>query len=268
MCVASQVICPYEAARFCIINHMSRTPSTSAHKRLEGQMQLPFLAPAGQDERTIKRAFQLRLGLPVKLVLTANTSSLFTARRADDHATVRMNRVLLNASDEVIAELAEYASRGRRGGVQDTPRFWEFISQHRHAIESGARTRQLRPEGEHYDLSEIFGALNAQYFGGALACSITWGRQMGQRRSSRRTLGSYVYADRLIRINPALDRKSVPRYYMEFIVYHEMLHAAMHMEHIEAESKGARPSRPHGAEFRRRERAFHDYSRAIAYESR
>ena len=37
-------------------------------------------------------------------------------------------------------------------------------------------------------------------------------------------MGSYAVEDRLIRIHPLLDRPFVPRYYVEWIIYHEMLH--------------------------------------------
>ena len=42
------------------------------------------------------------------------------------------------------------------------------------------------------------------------------------RRSIK--LGSYSATERLIRVHPALDRPWVPRYFVSYIVYHEMLH--------------------------------------------
>ena len=37
-------------------------------------------------------------------------------------------------------------------------------------------------------------------------------------------MGSYSVEDRLIRIHASLDRPFVPRLFVEWIVYHEMLH--------------------------------------------
>ena len=37
-------------------------------------------------------------------------------------------------------------------------------------------------------------------------------------------LGVYDHQTREIRIHPALDRPEVPRFFVEFIVFHEMLH--------------------------------------------
>jgi len=52
----------------------------------------------------------------------------------------------------------------------------------------------------------------------------------------------------------------VPRYFIEFVVYHEMLHADMGTE----EHEGRRSI--HSREFRKRERLFEDYERAMAWE--
>lgn len=75
-----------------------------------------------------------------------------------------------------------------------------------------------------------------------------------------RTLGSYLDSVNTIRINPVLDKKSVPRYYIEFIVYHEMLHADMGV----TEKNGRRVV--HSKEFRAREKSFRDYRKAMAWE--
>ena len=79
-----------------------------------------------------------------------------------------------------------------------------------------------------HDLQLIFEALNARYFGGAIQAMITWGPRLSPqlRGRQRRTLkmGSYCVEDRLIRIHPSLDRPSIPRDFLAWIVYHEMLH--------------------------------------------
>ncbi len=59
-----------------------------------------------------------------------------------------------------------------------------------------------------------------------------------------------------------LDKKIVPRYYIAFIVYHEMLHAA-----IGIVVKGSRRSM-HSPEFKKREKMYGEYDKAIAWEKR
>jgi hypothetical protein len=74
--------------------------------------------------------------------------------------------------------------------------------------------------------------------------------------------GVYVQDARLIRIHPTLDRPEVPEFYVAAVVFHEMLHQA-----VPAREVGGRRI-VHGAEFRRRERAYPDHARAKAWEER
>ena len=96
------------------------------------------------------------------------------------------------------------------------------------------RSRQvpLLTKGKRHDLLQIFEDVNERYFDGAVNALITWGTAAnagGRRANPRRTikLGSYGSVDRLIRVHPSLDRTWVPRYFVAFVVYHEMLHHVM-----------------------------------------
>ena len=93
-----------------------------------------------------------------------------------------------------------------------------------------------------------------------IASTITWGAKSPKWAVRKRTLGSFSERSNTIRINPVLDKKAVPRYYISFVVYHEMLHAAMGIS-----KKGERRS-VHPREFRTREKMFRDYERARAWE--
>jgi hypothetical protein len=79
--------------------------------------------------------------------------------------------------------------------------------------------------GEHHDLRVIFDELNARYFDSRIDAAITWGARSGRaRRRNSIKMGSYSVEDRLIRIHRSLDRVFVPRFFVEWIVFHEMLH--------------------------------------------
>jgi hypothetical protein len=82
--------------------------------------------------------------------------------------------------------------------------------------------------GEQHDLQELYDGLNQRYFDGTIDARITWGQRAAadapKRRRGSMKMGSYSVEDRLIRIHPSLDRPFVPRMFVEWIVYHEMLH--------------------------------------------
>lgn len=129
---------------------------------------------------------------------------------------------------------------------------------------AGPRRRvHLRTCGRCCDLALLLDDLNQRFFGGALTARITWGRRRPRRRPRRRRsgrismqLGSYHPDQDLIRIHPALDRPWVPRYVLEAIIHHELLHAAM----PPTTENGRR--RLHTPEFRRREREYPEHRRA------
>jgi predicted metal-dependent hydrolase len=106
----------------------------------------------------------------------------------------------------------------------------------------------------------MYHAINREYFGDRVSASITWGAKGPRRAAARRTLGSYCSDNNMIRINPMLDSKRIPRYFLEFIVYHEMLHADIGIKRV-----GKRRS-VHSKEFKRLEKMFRHYDRAIAWE--
>jgi hypothetical protein len=63
------------------------------------------------------------------------------------------------------------------------------------------------------------------------------------KRPSRDYYGFFRYSDGVIQINPTLNSPDVPKFVMEFLVYHEMLHADL-------------PSAGHNRNFKERERRF------------
>lgn len=83
-------------------------------------------------------------------------------------------------------------------------------------------SKRLRPaRGRCYDLNEIFTRLNHRFFRGSLSAPrLGWSPQR-----SRTLLGHYDSAHHTITVSRALDSPKVPRYLVEYLVFHEMLHA-------------------------------------------
>ena len=57
----------------------------------------------------------------------------------------------------------------------------------------------------------------------------------------------------------------MPRYYVQYIVYHEMLHASMRKELASAPPTGKRRA-VHTGRFKELESRFRDYARAMSWE--
>jgi len=121
-------------------------------------------------------------------------------------------------------------------------------------------TRRLRgrkdfgpPAGDVFDLARLFEQLNAEYFDQRVAVAhLSW-----SQRVSHRTLGHFDPAHKAIVINRKLDHPLVPESVVQYVLYHEMLHALFGIEHT---AEGRRHC--HHARFRQAERQFAHYSRA------
>src|SRR5580692_3815412 len=124
------------------------------------------------------------------------------------------------------------------------------------------RQLQFPTEGEYFDLKTLFDKLNAEYFGNALrGYTITWGRKRRLPPKEYFVFGTIQEEDRVIKIHPLLDAPFVPSWFLEYIMYHEMLHAFVPDE---VDTSGRRII--HHEKFRVREKKFHFYRRAKKWE--
>jgi hypothetical protein len=120
----------------------------------------------------------------------------------------------------------------------------------------------LGHEGRFFDLKTIFAKLNARYFRYALSgYTITWGRRRKSPPKTYFVFGTIQEADRVIRIHPLLDQRWVPNWFIEYVVYHEMLHAVVPDRY---DAKGRRIVHHEG--FLARERKFPWFRRAQRWE--
>ena len=211
------------------------------------------------NETYLKKIFEKTTGRGIALTITDNSTSMLSVKSKGETLYVRLNRIFLEAGTEVVSEVAEFIKK-KRG---KTPLISGFIRERReHLKKKTPRRLNLKATGKYYDLLNIFESINRAYFEGSVSSTIAWGKESPRYAVRKRTLGSYSSHTNAIRINSVLDNPRVPRFYIEFIVYHEMLHAF-----IGVKSKNGRRS-IHSKEFREGEKVFKDYEKAMAWEKR
>lgn len=210
-----------------------------------------------RSESSLRLSIEDILKRPLCLVLTDNSTSMLSARVRNNVLQVRLHRIFLHADNRVFAEIVAFLKNRRKA----MPFFREFVRDNRErlAIKPPNRVR-ARTRGKVHDLDKLYRRINEEYFGNAVNAAITWGAGSARYAVRKRTLGSFSERSNTIRINPLLDKRSIPSFFVAFIVYHEMLHAA-----LGTPLKGKRRS-IHSREFKRRERLFRDFDRAMAWE--
>ncbi len=106
--------------------------------------------------------------------------------------------------------------------------------------------------GRHFDLAEILEDLKRRFFpNGFPPLRVGW-----TPRRSRTILGHYDSAHRSISISRWLDSPGVPRYLVEYLVFHEMLHAVFPVE------RNGHRRVVHSRRFRLAEKKFPKYDQA------
>ncbi|MCY4587830.1 MAG: SprT-like domain-containing protein [Bryobacterales bacterium] len=116
------------------------------------------------------------------------------------------------------------------------------------------RKQILAARGKAYDLEEMFDRLNERLFDNLLARPrLTW-----SLRRSRRSLGHWDPVHNTIVISRIFDEPEVPRFLVEYVLYHEMLH----LKHPVEYARGRK--RAHTKQFHADERKFPSYQEAVA----
>ncbi len=262
--------------------------------RLSAQLALVFPAASPQlfIHEGARQALERKLkamspGRVVILSITDNRNSIISHSMRQGVLHARIHHMFLDAPTRVANALVRYVVHGDKRASTLVGNYIEANSGR--LARRRARAIPLFAKGNHHDLLAIFSELNERYFGGACHALITWGRKQPRRTDDRRggprprkaiRLGSYSNLERLIRIHPALDRKWVPRYFVAYVVYHEMLHhmipsarGSMHpgsRASLALASAKGQPSRRvlHPPEFLAREQLFRKYERALDWECR
>ncbi len=214
--------------------------------------------------RVLERRLRTRLRAKVAVEIHDNTHTMLTFQRQRALWRLRLHHMFLAAPDEVLLALARFV---REGDPDSSVLLDRYIERNRIFIRrlSPAQMRKrirLEPVGRHHDLERIYARLNERYFDSRIDAAITYGpapRVKGPRKSIK--MGSYSADSKVIRIHPALDQPVVPRYFVEWIVFHEMLH---HVYRTRRGEDGRRCIHP--PELMAHEKQFHDYSRALAWE--
>ena len=174
---------------------------------------------------------------------------------------VRLSDLFQAAPPEVMRALAfllvaRLLSRKAPAAQEQIYRSYAFSPTVLRASELARRQRGRKvissAQGKVYDLEQIFARVNQRYFGGQVATpALTW-----SKRRARSILGHHDAAHETITISKTLDSSDVPEWFVEYIVFHEMLH----IKHPARIINGRRYY--HSPAFREEERSFPTYRKA------
>lgn len=223
------------------------------------QLLLAFEDAPRWDQGRLEAALSRAAERPLRLTLTENRSVLLSVRRKEGLVLLRLHRMFLHASTEVVRAVARGLKRTSRKADFEVRR---FMNENLHRVRRAPRALPpLVTSGRAHDLQQVFRRLNARFFAGGLQVPLSWGRGSGRARRGGLTFGSYDPVLSLIRIHPVLDRHDVPSFFLESVVYHEMLH-----HHLGGVPDRAGRTVYHSRAFREAEARFPWHREALAWE--
>ena len=200
--------------------------------------------------------------LKIEFFAFANVNNTIRLRKG--RLLVRLSDLLEGAPDTVLRAIAHILlAKMYRQPIDraHAARYRRYVGSH-DIVRKAHLVRQMRgrkllrsARGHYYDLDILFEDLNTRFFHGLMARP----RMSWSQSKTRRILGHYDPAHNAIIISRLFDHPGVPRYVLEYIVYHEMLH----LKHP-VKLRGSRRC-VHSAEFQAEEKLFPRVAEANAF---
>lgn len=208
------------------------------------------------SEESAKRKLMQLSPVPIDLAWHENRASFLSCYKKKGRIRLRLHRLFLNAPSPVLEAVVGYALKGDRKASVVVRQMAHLYFSKTHIAPA-----RLSSKGNIYDLALIRDQICQRYFSPDLEVAIGWSSQAKLGTFKCMTFGSYDRQRNQIRIHPLLDDAAVPLYFLEFVVYHEMLHVVCIPK---MNKRGAIYS--HTSEFRMKEREFVGFESAKAWE--
>ena len=201
----------------------------------------------------LERALDRRVQVSFGRARTQPVKAQFDGARLD----LRLHEFFADATEPVADDLAAWLRVGRRARKASARLDAWIDAQLASLPKSTPRATRVHLQGDTHDLAPMVQELFEHEFDFDQLPVVTWGRRGRSRARHSLQLGCYVRSQHLVRINRVLDQPFVPAWFVKFVLFHELIHAWL-----------PPTVRPHGIEFRTRERAHPDYAASVAWQRR
>ena len=239
------------------------TPSLAKVVLVSSPDEVEEFAAAEETLRAVIDRQRPGLGSRVKIQFTNNSCTMVSKYERAGITHLRVHHLFRKAPRSLLRDLVRFCflrvtrktSRRVRADLMD------FLEQYREeTLAPYPKSRKLPPNGQCYDLSTLLQKVRFEYFRDLQTePEIAWTRQ-----THKALMGKWVLTPNghrnLILINRLLDDPRVPKFYVEFVIFHELLHELMPM------SRECGRWVHHPPKFQRRERKHPDFRAAQRWE--
>jgi hypothetical protein len=184
-------------------------------------------------------------------------SSLYKCQTIGNVTTLSISEGFIRSSDEVLTAVLHSALVGKTEASNQLIRQFgvsEECSDVMLELDLIAQVEAETAQGSCYDLDEMFATVDREYFGNMLKPRLMWSGILSHRK-----LGHYERTRDRVVLSQVLDDRRIPRYVVEFVLYHELLHKHHGVKWVNGRCLA------HTPEFRHSERKFRQYREAESF---
>jgi hypothetical protein len=205
---------------------------------------------------------ELFFGGGLRIQFHENTWTMASLGGRGRHSTLRLHKLFakapLSVLDAVVRSFFVPQDAGARRELRS--RILEFIEANSQLALSTLSARRLRsPRGSTYDLKVVEDGVRRKFLPSCPSVRIGW-----SQRITASLMGKWIATPdglpNVVVINRLLDDSVVPLFYLEYVVFHELLHEVIPIRRKEGRWVH------HPAEFRRREKLFPAFTEAVLWE--
>ena len=167
--------------------------------------------------------------------------------------------MFLSAPPEIVSALSKYLKSSRKI-VPPLIKQYIDVSLKNNSYFETADKLSLDVIGSVYNLEAIYQRLNQEYFQSQVDLDITWYGKCQFKNRRQITFGLYSEALKLIKINRILDQDFFPSFFVDYVVFHEMLHSVCP---VTMGNKGKREI--HSQDFKLNEKKFKFFDEATRW---
>ncbi|MBU2488216.1 MAG: hypothetical protein KKA60_02380 [Proteobacteria bacterium] len=192
-----------------------------------------------------------------------NKSSVLSVKKTPGRGLeVRLQHAFRAADEKTLHALAAYIQDGDPDSGVCLDAFLKENQGLFHLLVRKSSPRALEYKGRHHNLAHLLAEVARVHGLCVEGIRIGWASvtKSSVKRSSIR-LGSWSAVFRIVRVHPVLDSPAVPDFFVEYVIYHEVLHSLCPVR-----CREGRTRRIHTESFRKMERQFYRCLEAVEFE--
>lgn len=200
------------------------------------------------------------LGAVVDLRINQNRKTMLSVlERRDRYIRLSIHQMFLEAPNDVLEALAIFIQSHERRPPKIIQSYIHKHLEGQKIIPVSSKERITR--GRFYNLDEEWAIVNESYFNGRINVSLGWFGKKQPKSRTRVTLGMFDKLQNQIKVHVLLDSPEIPRYYLQFVLYHEALHK-IYPPYLDDQGN----LKVHHDVFKRHEKRFKEYNLARHFE--